>query len=246
METITNSEKMYQVSTLQALMLGYSRGVITVSELLQHGDTGLGTFENVDGEMILLDGVCYRATEDGSTVIAEADRGVPFSAVCNLQGIRTFEVGKIGSVDELKEQLNVLIEEHFGLNSMHMVRIDGDFELVDARSEAPYRSIHVTLKTILGKTQKAFQFHHVTGSLVCVYFPDYMDGINAAGWHLHFLTADRSQGGHVFELKMKQGKGFMDKFSAIELKLPDEPGFDTYALKEASEGEIKQVEQGKH
>ena len=42
-----NSMKMYQVSTLQALMLGYSRAVIPVSELLNHGNIGLGTFTTV-------------------------------------------------------------------------------------------------------------------------------------------------------------------------------------------------------
>ena len=53
--------KMFQVSTLQALMLGYTRSVTHVSELLGHGNIGLGTFTDVDGEMIVLDGVCYRA-----------------------------------------------------------------------------------------------------------------------------------------------------------------------------------------
>ena len=137
---------MFQVSTLQALMLGYSRPVIPVSELLSHGNTGLGTFEDVDGEMIALDGVCYRATEDGSVVVADPDKGVPFSAVCNMKGSRTFELGAFKNIDELKTRLNVIIEEDFGLNSMHMVRIDGEFELIDARSESPYKSMHVTLK----------------------------------------------------------------------------------------------------
>ena len=58
--------KIYQISTLQALALGYSRSVVTVNELLQHGNIGLGTFEDVNGEMIVLDGECYRATEDGT------------------------------------------------------------------------------------------------------------------------------------------------------------------------------------
>ena len=47
---------MYQVSTLNALLLGYTRKVVTVQDLLANGDTGLGTFENVDGEMIVVDG----------------------------------------------------------------------------------------------------------------------------------------------------------------------------------------------
>jgi acetolactate decarboxylase len=237
--------KMYQVSTLQALMLGYSRSVITVAELLSHGNTGLGTFEDVDGEMIVLDGTCYRATENGNVVVAEPDKGVPFSAVCNMEGSRAFELGEFGDIDSLKKTLNNLIEEDFGLNSMHMVRIDGEFNLIDARSESPYRSIHVSLKTVLEQTQKAFCFENIRGTLVCVYFPDYMDGINAPGWHLHFVSEDRKKGGHVFEMSMKSGSGTLDKINSIEIKLPDEPVFDTYSLKEASGNEIKQVEQGK-
>lgn len=239
------SVKMFQVSTLQALMLGYSRPVISVSELLSHGNTGLGTFEDVDGEMIVLDGKCYRATEKGNVVLAEAEKGVPFSAVCNMNEGRTFELGAFKTIDDLKNKLNLLIEEGFGLNSMHMVRIDGDFELIDARSESPYKSMHVSLKDILGKTQEAFQFHNLKGSLVCVYFPDYMDGINAPGWHLHFLSEDKKLGGHVFEIIMKSGKGFLNKINDIELKLPKEPVFDTYSLKKASGDDIKAVEQGK-
>ena len=77
-----------------------------------------------------------------------------------------------------------------------------------------------------------------------MYYPDYMDGINAAGWHFHFVSDDRKRGGHVFEIAMKRGTAFLDKINSIELKLPDEPVFDTYSLKNASESEIKQVEQG--
>ena len=47
-------QKIYQVSTLQALAMGYTRAVVSVGDFLKHGDIGLGTFENVDGEMILL------------------------------------------------------------------------------------------------------------------------------------------------------------------------------------------------
>jgi len=237
--------KMYQVSTLQALLLGYTRSVTTVSKLLEHGSTGLGTFTGVDGEMIVLDGVCYRALENGDVIVAEPDRGVPFSTVCDMKEYTTIEFGSMKSIEDLKVSLNNTIDSHFGLNSMHMVRIDGEFELVDARSESGYESIHIDLKTILGKTQKAFKFENIKGTLVCVYFPDYMDGINASGWHLHFISDDRKQGGHVFEIVMKSGRGQISKINSIELKLPDEPVFDTYALKQASKEAVKAVEQGK-
>ncbi len=237
--------KMYQVSTLQALMLGYSRAVISVSELLKHGNIGLGTFADVDGEMIVLGGSCYRAMENGDVAAAEPERGVPFSTVCTMQDSTPIAFGSTNSIEELKTALNNIIDAQFGLNSMHMARIDGEFEIVDARSESGFESVHVDLKTILGKTQKAFKFESITGTLVCVYFPDYMDGINASGWHLHFISDDRKHGGHVFDIIMKSGKGQISKINSIELKLPDEPVFDTYSLKQASEEEVKAVEQGK-
>ena len=237
--------KMYQVSTLQALMLGYSRAVISVNELLDHGDIGLGTFTDVDGEMIVLDGSCYRATQTGDITAAEPERGVPFSTVCKMKDSRPIEFGYVNSIEELKAELNNIIDSHFGLNSMHMARIDGEFEVVDARSESGYESVHVDLKTILGKTQKSFRFEKIAGTLVCVYFPDYMDGINAAGWHLHFISDDKKHGGHVFDVIMKSGNGQISKINEIEIKLPDEPMFDTYSLKQASEDAVKAVEQGK-
>ena len=237
--------KMYQVSTLQALALGYSRGVMPVEELLRHGDTGLGTFEDVNGEMILADGRCWRATADGSVVEAPPELGVPFASVSVLQGRRTFDVERVEDIAALKTLLDLKIEEDFGLNSMHMVRIDGDFEKVWARSEEPYRSHHITLQQVLSETQRSFSFEDIRGTLVCVYYPDYMDGINAPGWHLHFLSEDRKSGGHVFELKLRRGAVRLDKLTAIEIQVPRDAAFDTYSLKGASQEEIKQVEQGK-
>ena len=237
--------KYYQVSTLQALALGFSKSVITVEELLQHGDMGLGTFEDVDGEMIVLDGKCYRAQNNGDVVPAEGERGVPFASVCCFQSKRQEKLGKMDTIEQLKQWLTLRIEEDFGLNSMYSVRIDGEFSKVDARSESGTKAHHVTLKDALSVTQKAFIFENIKGSLVCVYYPDYMDGINAAGWHLHFLSEDKKYGGHVFDISMTQGEAAFCRITSVEVRSPDTPAFDTYALKGASQDEIKSVEQGK-
>ena len=234
--------KMYQVSTLQALALGYSKAVITVEELLTEGDIGLGTFEDVNGEMILMDGHCFRADQDGNVSLIPPETGVPFAAVAKHYGEQEFELKDMQDITSVRTELTRKIEEKFGLNSMHVVRIDGVFEKVDARSEAPYRSHHVTLKEMLGKTQKAFVFENIRGSLVGVYFPDYMDGINMPGWHLHFLSEDRSKGGHVFDVSVQEGTAKVDKITNIFINLPKEAAFDTYSLKQDLQNEIKSVE----
>ena len=241
-----NSGKFYQVSTLQALALGFSKSVMTVEELLQHGNMGLGTFEDVDGEMIVLDGKCYRAQNNGNVLSAEHERGVPFASVCRFQPQRLEKTGRIDTIEKLKEWLTLRIEEDFALNSMHAVRIDGEFSKVDARSESGTKAHHVTLKDALSVTQKAFIFENIRGTLVCVYYPDYMDGINAAGWHLHFLSEDKKRGGHVFDMSLTQGDAAFCRITSVEIHIPDTPAFDTYALKGASKDEIKSVEQGKN
>ncbi|SDP73937.1 acetolactate decarboxylase [Selenomonas ruminantium] len=240
-----NFVKYYQVSTLQALALGFSKSVITVGELLQHGNLGLGTFEDVDGEMIVLDGKCYRAQNNGEVVPAENERGVPFASICCFQSHRTETFEKMDTIEQIKEWLTLRIEEEFGLNSMYAVRINGEFSRVDARSESGTKAHHVTLKDALSITQEAFIFENIKGSLVCVYYPDYMDGINAAGWHMHFLSEDKRKGGHVFDISMTRGNASFCKITSLEIRIPDSPAFDTYALKCASKEEIQSVEQGK-
>ena len=49
-ETIT------QVSTLEALLAGDYQGRLSLRQLLAYGNFGLGTFNRLDGEMILLEG----------------------------------------------------------------------------------------------------------------------------------------------------------------------------------------------
>ena len=234
--------KMYQVSTLQALALGYSRAVITVKELINEGNTGLGTFEDVNGEMVVMDGHCFRADQDGHVSEVSLETGVPFAAVATLQGEQEFQLKNIPDIEAVRTELTRKIEERFGLNSMQVVRIDGVFEKVDARSEAPYRSHHVTLKEVLSRNQKAFIFENIRGSLVGVYFPDYMDGINMPGWHLHFISEDRTKGGHVFDVSIGEGAVKVDKITSIEINLPKEAAFDTYSLKQDLQEEIKSVE----
>ena len=236
--------KMFQVSTLHALVAGYTRSVITVQELESQGNVGLGTFEGVDGEMILLDGVCYRARQDGSVVRPAPDTGVPFASAASVEGGTAFEFGETRGIDALKHELTCIIDETYALNSMHVVTVSGTFDSVSARSESAYHADHITLKDMLATTQREFVFEKLDGTLVCVYHPDFMDGINAPGWHVHFLSEDRTRGGHVFDLSLVRGRAVMHKIDRIEIQLPATAAFDTYSLKETSQQEIAEVEQG--
>ena len=84
----TNGDVLYQVALIQSLVQGYYDGIITVGELKQHGDTGIGTFEGLNGEMIVLDGTVYQAVADGSITIPADEETVPSGSVKFLIQIR--------------------------------------------------------------------------------------------------------------------------------------------------------------
>ena len=46
----------YQESTVDALLSGVYDGELPLEQLRKHGHFGIGTFDRLDGEMVLLDG----------------------------------------------------------------------------------------------------------------------------------------------------------------------------------------------
>ena len=119
-----------------------------------------------------------------------------------------------------------------------------DPEYVSAYPQPSFGAESYEQPNMLATTQREFVFQKIDGTLVCVYHPDFMDGINAPGWHVHFLSEDRARGGHVFDLSLAHGQAVMHKIDRIEIQLPATPAFDTYSLKETSQKEIAEVEQG--
>src|SRR5579863_1065482 len=72
---------LFQVSTSAALVEGLYQGAVRVSRLLSHGDFGLGTFIDLDGEMVVLDGNCYRVSSSGAVTLIEGDQLIPYAVV---------------------------------------------------------------------------------------------------------------------------------------------------------------------
>lgn len=58
--------EIYQFSVVSALMDGVAEDGLPLSALLRHGDTGLGTFRHMQGELIILDGEVFQMLSDGT------------------------------------------------------------------------------------------------------------------------------------------------------------------------------------
>ena len=75
--------KLFQHNTLAALMSGLYEGTLTIGELLEKGDFGIGTLSGINGELIVLEGKAYIATGDKKVRQVEDDETVPYAAVAH-------------------------------------------------------------------------------------------------------------------------------------------------------------------
>ncbi|MBR2557851.1 MAG: acetolactate decarboxylase [Methanobrevibacter sp.] len=236
-----NDDSMYQVSLMQAFMHGEYGGVITVGDFKTHGDIGLGTFEGVNGEMIVLDGVVYRAAADGSINVMPDNETVPFATITNFDEDAKITNITANNFDDLTSQLDNEIEK-YGTNNMYVVKIKGDFSNITVRSVEKQEKPYKEFTDVAAVDQKVFNHTDQTGTLVAVYFPEYMNELNMHGWHLHFLSDDKTKGGHVLGFNNFRGSGQIDEIHEFKMILPTDDSFANMNFTEDMSNKISSVE----
>jgi len=210
----------YQVSTSGALVQGVYQGCVRVGELLQHGDFGLGTFDGLDGEGILLDGCCWQACADGTVRQAPADALAPFWVTTRFAADHQSTLRDVASWTDLTAQLDGLRDN---ANLFVAIRIRGVFERIRYRvackAEAGVDLVSAT------SAQAMFDLEHVAGTLVGFWTPSYARTINVPGYHLHLLSDDHRHAGHVLELQSGELELELHRESHLKLVLPETPAF---------------------
>jgi acetolactate decarboxylase len=208
---------LFQASTIGALLDGAFEGDLSFGELAEHGNLGLGTLNHLDGEMIAIDGEFFRADVDGNVTRVGRQERTPFAVVTSFEAA----VDEVLSEEELThEELLARLDELVpdGASSC-AVRLDGRFDLVRARSvprqEPPYRPL-----TEVVADQHVFELREVEGTMLGFCFPAYVEGIEVAGYHLHFISADRSRGGHVLDSRSSRLHARLDPSNDLHVELP--------------------------
>lgn len=230
---------LYQVSLLNGLMLGDYAGSVAVDELRRHGDTGIGTFDRLDGELIMLGGAVYQARADGSVREVDGSMTVPFAAVAFLDPASPAHPVVTANLSELKAALDARIAGAF--NRFHLAVVEGDFARVHVRSvvaqERPYRPL-----AQVAADQVEFVYEAQEGTIVALRCPGFVEGINLPGWHLHFISSDRARGGHVLGLESVRATVRIQPLDRFELVLPTAAGFDDLALSDDLRAATERVE----
>ncbi|MBQ8013892.1 MAG: acetolactate decarboxylase [Treponema sp.] len=234
-------DTLFQVATLQSLMLGYYDGVSTVGELKQNGSIGIGCFEGVNGELIMLDGTVYQALFDGSIKTPDDAAKIPFANTTPFECDTSIQLENIDSLEALKTQLSAVVEKN-GRNLFCFARIDGDFETANFRSEYAQKKPYKPLAKAMETDQTFFDLTSVSGTIVGLYCPDYMDKLNTPGWHFHFITKDKKMGGHLLEIKAKTLSAELDMTTSFKMILPEDEAFQNAGLAQDLSADIRAVE----
>jgi acetolactate decarboxylase len=231
--------ELYQTSLMSALMAGIYEGETTYGQLRKYGDFGLGTFNDLDGEMVGFDGTFYQLRSDGSARPVTAGQKTPFAVVTFFQPERVLDVAQRMA----KSDLLAMIEKATNANLFSAVRVDGVFDEVRTRTvQRQSRPFPPLTEATEHQAEKVFT--NVQGTLAGFRTPAYAQGIGVAGFHFHFLRQDKQAGGHALDYRIRTGKVQICTVPDLKIELPMSAeflntNFEDQALNEkiqASEG----------
>jgi len=226
---------LYQISTSSALVEGVYSGSVCSSVILEHGDFGLGTFENLEGEMVILNGEIYQVAE---TVHHRTDDFlVPFAAITHFRAKSSFEIDNVACLKGIELACD---QQRISDNLFYALRLDGIFETIHAR--AVHTVPQNTRLSDAAKTQLEFHFENIEGTLVGFWSPRYSSSFSVPGYHLHFISKDRSKGGHVLDCTTQKLRAAIQVLSDYNIRLPDSGPFLTTNLSKDPASDLAKTE----
>ena len=231
-------DSIYQYSTIDSLLIGNYDGELTLGELKKHGDIGLGTFNRLDGEMVFLDGEVYKINARGEAARMEDNEHTPFAAAAFSKTGKIIKLDSVKSIEDLNDKISQSLDSE---NLFYIIRIDGKFRKVRTRSVPAQQKPYPPLKEVV-KEQSIFGFKDVSGTLVGIKSPSYVKGIGVPGFHWHFITKERSSGGHVLNCVFRNLAAKVGTYNEFQLQLPETKSFLDAKFGQDRQKELKEVE----
>jgi acetolactate decarboxylase len=217
------SDQIYQYSLFTALANSIYDGNLTVAEVKEHGDLGLGTFNGLNGEMIVHDGSVYQFLADGTVRQPDNHELAPFVVVTFFEKGQIIEIQEPTNYNELKTLIETRLPSE---NLAYAFKIKGNFQHLKCgsadRQEKPYGN---TLSEAIAD-RPTFEWENITGAMVGFWFPEYVGGVNISGFHLHFISDDKKMAGHVLEFQAKNLTAEVDICDGFDVVLPQTQEFN--------------------
>jgi acetolactate decarboxylase len=232
-------EILYQISTIDALMQGVYDGIQPVGELKKHGDFGIGTFDALDGEMIVLDGTVYQARADGRIYRVPDTATTPFATVTYFDRDFTAPTGIPMNFTVFSSVMDGQLPSH---NMVYAVRMHGTFPDMVVRAIPAQQKPYPVLADA-AKNQSVYTYTNTTGTVLGFYTPVFFKGLNVAGYHLHYISDEGKSGGHILDFKVPANTFVeYDVTPAFTMALPTNGSFTGTDLSQDLSGDLKKIE----
>ncbi len=234
--------RLYNYGIIDGLIGGLYRGTLSVKDLKQKGNFGLGAPDMIDGELMVLDGEAYQTRVNGKTYVLDNAHKTSFASVTFFKADTSYYLNHTAGKDEV---LNIIEQKLVNKNAMYAIRITGLFDTVKTRAFPPVQAEPFPpLSSILEK-QQFFQFTATSGTFIGFHLPEYLNGINASGFHFHYLSDNKQDGGHIIDFTSRNIKIEMATLTSMELGIPDDEAFRNFIFKKKMNEALKKVEEGK-
>ena len=209
--------KFTQVSLFSVLLSGRYGGVITLAELKKLGSMSIATMDRLDGEMQMIDGVVYQACADGHVYLPGDDATIPFGTVAEFHAEQTLQLSEIPTYERFEEYMAECFPQE---NIPLAIHFTGEFRRMKVRTVGRQEHDGLGLAEA-AKNEAVFDLADCSGDLVGFRLPGYVKGVNAPGWHLHFVDAERRHGGHVVNFSLRGGELRMCHADDFQIRLPE-------------------------
>jgi acetolactate decarboxylase len=229
---------LFQVSISGALVAGVYDEEVSVKSILEHGDFGLGTFANLDGEMVVLDGRVYQVQGTGRVSEARPNAGAPFAVVTRFSPQTDVDTEPVANFNELEERCDKYRNSG---NIFYALRLDGRFRKVRTRAVNPPQP--GTRLVDAANAQSEFSFNDIDGTLIGLWSPGFSSAFSISGYHFHFLSKDRQHGGHLLDVESGPLRLKVEALTDFHLALPESESFLKADLSKNTAEELAYAEQ---
>jgi acetolactate decarboxylase len=190
----------------------------------------------------MLHGKLYQTQYTGKTTLMNDTGKTPYAVVCFFHAGKVFRPHKQLNKTALFHYLDSVLTSQ---NRIYAIHIIGSFTYVKTRAFPPVQQKpYLPLAAMLDR-QHFFEFHTITGDLVGYRLPAFLEGAHISGYHFHFLSDSKDQGGHLIDAVADDIIIEVDALSSYTVDLPQTTDFKNFDFKKDRKEEIKSVENGK-
>lgn len=231
------SSTLYMSSPINALLEGFYSDEVTIARLREKGDFGIGTFNQLDGELIALGGRFLQLDLEGNAQQVDEAQKTPFATVCHFTPMMSEAfTTPLAHVDFLAQLQSILPSE----NMFYAIHGEGHFREVRTRS-LPRTENYRPLAEATDQ-QKVRQFTEVDGHLVGFYTPSFVPSVSVPGFHFHFIDRDFAHGGHLLSCVPERLGIQLQILYSMELTLPKTLDYLTAAFTRDARKDLEKAE----